>query len=52
MDIALIIIFVILLVVFRALKVGDYFSPWTLTIGVWLAILVMFQFESGILYPL
>lgn len=33
MDIALIIIFVILLVVFRALKVGDYFSPWTLTIG-------------------
>lgn len=33
-------------------KVGDYFAPWFITTGVWLAILVMFQFQRGLLYPL
>lgn len=52
MDLALIIIMSILLVGFMLFKAGDLFAPWTLTTAVWLAIVVMFQFQGDLLYPL
>ena len=52
MEIAIIIIMSVMLVAFLALKVGDVFAPWTITTTIWLAILVMFQFQGKLLYPL
>ena len=42
----------IMLAAFIFLKVGDAFSPWTITTAIWLAIVVMFQFQGDLLYPL
>ena len=50
--IELIIIFSIMLIAFVVFKVGDIFSPWTITTGVWLAILLMFTQYGDMLYPL
>ena len=52
MDIALIIVMSIMLAAFIFLKVGDAFSPWTITTAIWLAIVVMFKFQGNLLYPL
>lgn len=52
MDILFILIMSIMLVAFLVFKIGDTFSPWTITTSVWLAILVMFQFQGDLLYPL
>ena len=52
MDILFILIMGIMLAAFLFLKIGDTFSPWTITTAVWLAILVMFQFQGDLLYPL
>ena len=30
----------------------DPFSPWVITLAVWIAIIVMFQFQKDLLYPL
>lgn len=42
----------ILALSFLCLKVGDLFSPWMITVLVWLAILILFQFSGDLLYPL
>lgn len=52
MEIAIIIIMSIMLVAFLGLKMGDVFAPWTITTTIWLAILVLFQFQGNLLYPL
>ncbi len=52
MNIAIIIVMTIMLAAFIFLKVGDAFSPWTITTAIWLAIVVMFQFQGDLLYPL
>jgi oligosaccharide repeat unit polymerase len=52
METAMIIVLGILLVLFLGLKVGDVFAPWTITVAVWLAILLMFQVQDDLLYPL
>ena len=52
MEIVIIIVLAIMLVTFLVLRVGDVFSPWTVTIAVWLAILVMYQFQGKLLDPL
>ncbi len=52
MDLILIIIMSILLVGYMLFKAGDLFAPWTITTAVWLAIVVMFQFQGDLLYPL
>jgi oligosaccharide repeat unit polymerase len=52
MEILIIIILSLMIGCFVYFKVGDYFAPWFITTGVWLAILVMFQFQRGLLYPL
>ncbi len=52
MEIAIIIILGILLVTFLVIRAGDVFSPWTITTAVWLAILVMYQFQERLLDPL
>ena len=52
MEILFILIMGIMLAAFLFLKIGDTFSPWTITTAVWLAILVMFQFQGDLLYPL
>lgn len=52
MDIIFIIVMTIMLVAFLTLKMGDTFSPWTITTVIWLAIVVMFQFQGNLLYPL
>lgn len=49
----LIIIFLgLLLLAFGVLKIGDIFSPWFITTGIWFFIVVFFQISSGLLYPL
>lgn len=52
MDILFILIMGIMLAAFLFFKIGETFSPWTITTAVWLAILVMFQFQGDLLYPL
>ena len=52
MEIVIIIVLAIMLVTFLVLRVGDVFSPWTVTTAVWLAILVMYQFQGKLLDPL
>lgn len=52
MDLALIIVMSILLVGYMLFKAGDLFAPWTITTAVWLAIVVMFQLQGDLLYPL
>ena len=52
MEIAIIIIMSIMLVAFLILKIGDVFAPWTITTTIWLVILVLFQFQGNLLYPL
>lgn len=52
MDLALIVIMSVLLVGYMVFKAGDLFSPWTITTAIWLAIIVMFQFQGDLLYPL
>lgn len=51
-SIILIIIMSILLIGFAVLRAGNLFAPWTITVSVWLAILVMFLFQGDLLYPL
>ena len=52
MEILFILIMGIMLAAFLFFKIGDTFSPWTITTTVWLAIVVMFQFQGDLLYPL
>ena len=52
MDIIYIIVMTIMLVAFLFFKMGDLFSPWTITTVIWLAIVVMFQFQGNLLFPL
>ncbi len=52
MDIALIIIMCLLLAAYYIFKAGDVFAPWTITTAIWLAIVVLFQFQGDLLYPL
>ena len=33
-------------------KIGDVFSPWFITTGVWLVILLLFTQYGSLLYPL
>ena len=48
----MIIVMGLLLVGLLAFKVGDVFAPWTITLLVWLAILILFQIQGDLLYPL
>lgn len=52
MEIGMIIVMGLLLAGFLVFKAGDVFAPWTITVMVWLAILVMFQVQGDLLYPL
>lgn len=52
MDIAIVVILALFLLACLYFKVGDIFSPWFLTAGVWMAILLLFQLEGDMLDPL
>lgn len=52
MELSMLIVMIVLLAGFLWFKIGDVFAPWTITVIVWLAILVMFQFQGNLLYPL
>jgi len=52
MDIVLILLMTLMLVGYLVFKAGDLFSPWSITTAIWLAIVVMFQFQGDLLYPL
>lgn len=52
MELMLLVILSLVICVFIFWKVGDYFSPWFLTTAIWFGILLMFQFQNDILYPL
>ena len=43
MEIGMIIVMGLLVAGFLAFKVGDIFAPWTITLLVWLAMLLLFQ---------
>lgn len=51
-EIIIIAILLILLTSFLVFKVGDMMSPWTVTVGVWLAILLLFEGYGDNLEPL
>ena len=48
----MIIVMGLLVAGFLAFKVGDVFAPWTITLLVWLAMLLLFQVQGDLLYPL
>ena len=48
----MIIVMGLLLAGFLVFKAGDIFAPWTITVMVWLAIIIMFQVQGDLLYPL
>ena len=52
MEIALLIATGLLVVAFNFFRLGDYFSPWMITTGIWFGILLLFQFQGDILEPL
>lgn len=52
MDIVILTLLGLLIIIFRIFKIGDYFSPWFITIAVWFMILLLFQFEGDLLYPI
>ncbi|MCD8290757.1 MAG: oligosaccharide repeat unit polymerase [Prevotella sp.] len=52
MEIVILIILAIMLIAFRVYRLGDYFSPWFLTVGIWFAIILAMQFQGDLLYPL
>lgn len=52
MSIVTLISLILLMAAFVYFKIGDLFSPWMLTAGIWAAILFLFQFEQGLLDPL
>ena len=52
MAIYLIIILGIFIVTFLSFRIGDIFSPWFITTGIWLAIIITFQITHTELYPL
>ena len=52
MDILILCILGLLIVVMRYFKIGDYFSPWMITLVIWFAMFFMFQFQNDVLYPM
>ena len=52
MAIYLIIILGIFIVTFLSFRIGDIFSPWFITTGIWLTIIITFQITHTELYPL
>jgi len=52
MDILIIIVLAVMVVAFRLLKLGSWFSPWTLTAAIWLGIMILIQLQGDMLYPL
>ena len=48
----MIIVMGLLVAGFLAFKVGDVFAPWNITLLVWLAMLLLFQVQGDLLYPL
>ena len=52
MSIFSLIILVLMMAAFAYFKIGDIFSPWMITVGVWAAIMFMFLFEQDLLDPI
>ncbi len=52
MAITLIVLLGLLLLCFVVFKIGNTFSPWTMTVGIWLAILILIQLTEDLLDPL
>lgn len=52
MSIAIIIILLISLVLFKIFGIGDAFSPWTITAGIWVVLLFLLQLSTNLLFPL
>ncbi len=52
MEIIILIILALALIGLRVYKLGDYFSPWFISIGIWFAIILAMQFTGDLLYPL
>lgn len=52
MSIVTLIILILMMAAFAYFKIGDLFSPWMITAGVWAVILFLFQFEQDLLDPL
>lgn len=52
MELGMIIVMGLMLVGFLVFKIGDVFAPWTITLLVWIAILLLFQVQGDLLYPL
>ena len=47
-----IIILALFIAAFLFFRIGDLFSPWLITSGVWFAILMLLQLYGDMLYPL
>ncbi len=41
-----------MLIAFRVYKIGDYFSPWFVTVAIWFVMIFAMQFQGDLLYPL
>ena len=52
MILLLIVILLVFIGVLSVFKIGDAFSPWMITLGVWLGIFLMFSLFGDNLYPL
>ncbi len=52
MEIVILIILALALIGFRVYKLGDYFSPWFISVGIWFVIILAMQFQGDLLYPL
>src|SRR3712207_4130152 len=52
MAIIILILLGLLIITFRVFKIGDYFSPWFISAAVWFTIILLFQFEGHLLYPI
>ncbi len=52
MEIVILIILALALIGFRVYKLGDYFSPWFISVGIWFVIILAIQFTGDLLYPL
>lgn len=52
MELFLLIALGIMMLTFRGLGIGDYFSPWMITCEIWFVMMLMTQFQGDLLYPM
>jgi len=52
MDLAIAIILALAALILKYMKIGDWFSPWMITLVIWSAIMFLVPLHAEILYPL